>query len=402
MNDNNGYRELIRKYRNGSCTADELKRIRELIHTPEFLAALEQQWEAGIEQPFKTTELDRQRQFQQIMSGISMAKENNAIPTKTGKSLWSSIGFKVAACIAFCAFASLLYFLIQPKVGPGDSTALSDINSLVLPGKQTAQILFDDGTAVDLEKIVGDTTIVRPEFSVSKTRDGKITYHFHRGQNENRLVYNTIVTPKGGEYKLVLPDGTVVWLNAMTKLRYPVAFQSDTREVNLEGEAYFEVTKVTNLGKRVPFIVKTGEQSLEVLGTAFNISNYNQQVVTTLTEGKVKLIYAGNKVTEKFLVPNEQAKYDVRKATFTKDVVDPFYFMAWKNGNFAFDNASIYEVMGAISRWYDVDVHYHGDLDKVRFSGSISRYENIDKLLKTIALAGGVRFDRKERRVDVM
>ncbi|MNV37169.1 hypothetical protein D3C71_1286790 [compost metagenome] len=141
---------------------------------------------------------------------------------------------------------------------------------------------------------------------------------------------------------------------------------------------------------------------MEVLGTAFNISSYNQQVVTTLTEGKVKLTYAGAQVGEKFLIPNEQSRYDIKKAVFTKAVVDPFYFMAWKNGNFAFDNASIYEVMEAISRWYDVEIRYHGNLEKVRFSGSISRYENIDKLLKTIALAGGVRFERKERRVEVM
>jgi ferric-dicitrate binding protein FerR (iron transport regulator) len=401
MNENKEYSELITKYRSGSCNAAEIKRIRELVNEPEFLAALEEQWEKEVH--FVTeTAVGKERQFQDLLSRIRTDEKNIAIPDADRVVKPRRLWLKVAASISLCVFAASLYFYLQQPSTQTSERRVANHGSTVLPGRQTAQILFDDGTSVDLEEIVGDTTIVRPSFSVSKTKDGKITYHFSQGQAQNKLVYNTIVTPKGGEYKLVLPDGTQVWLNAMTKIRYPVNFHTQIREVDLEGEAFFEVTKVMNGGKRVPFIVKTGGQSLEVLGTAFNISSYNQQVVTTLTEGKVKLTYGGDQVGEKFLIPNEQSRYDIKKALFTKAVVDPFYFMAWKNGNFAFDNASIYEVMEAISRWYDVEIRYHGNLEKVRFSGSISRYENIDKLLKTIALAGGVSFERKERRVEVM
>ncbi|MGJ1434557.1 FecR family protein [Sphingobacterium siyangense] len=401
MNENKEYNELIKKYRRGSCNAAEMKRIRELVNDPKFIAALEEQWEKG-EHVVEETAIDKERQFQHILSRIRADRKIAAIPAVDSVVEPRRLWLKVAASVILGAFvASLYFYLQQPSIQTGERRLASQ-DSAVVPGRQTAQILFDDGTAVDLEKIIGDTTIVRTSFTVRKTKDGKITYHFPQGQAENKLVYNTIVTPKGGEYKLVLPDGTQVWLNAMTKIRYPINFRAQIREVDLEGEAYFEVTKVMNGGKRVPFIVKTGGQSLEVLGTAFNISSYNQQVVTTLTEGKVKLTYAGAQVGEKFLIPNEQSRYDIKKAVFTKAVVDPFYFMAWKNGNFAFDDASIYEVMEAISRWYDVEIRYHGNLEKVRFSGSISRYENIDKLLKTIALAGGVRFERKERRVEVM
>ncbi|MDR0262875.1 MAG: DUF4974 domain-containing protein [Sphingobacterium sp.] len=401
MNENNEYSELIVKYKSGSCSEEEIKRIRELEDNPDFIAALEEQWEQDV-LFVETAGIERERQFQQVLARIEEDEKIKVIPAVGEAASPKRRWLKVAASFVLCTLATSLYFYFQQPFRQTDAARLTSQDSTVVPGRQTAQILFDDGTSVDLEKINGDTTIVRPEFSVSKTKDGKITYHFPSGQRENRLVYNTIVTPRGGEYKLVLPDGTQVWLNAMTKIRYPITFQAHIREVNLEGEAFFEVTKVLNGDKRVPFIVKTGGQSLEVLGTAFNISNYNQQVVTTLTEGKVKLTYAGAQVGEKFLIPNEQSRYDIKKALFTKAVVDPFYFIAWKNGNFAFDNASIYEVMEAISRWYDVEIRYHGNLEKVRFSGSISRYENIDKLLKTIALAGGVRFERKERRVEVM
>lgn len=272
----------------------------------------------------------------------------------------------------------------------------------VLPGSQKAQIILENGERIDLENIKGDTIIDNGAFEIVKSTDGFISYRMKAGQIEtSRLVYNTILTPKGGEYRLLLPDGTKVWLNAMTKLKYPVHFTSRIREVELEGEAFFEVAKQTHQGKRVPFIIHSADQKLEVLGTVFNLQNYGNTIVTTLVEGSVKLSYNQADLGDHYLTPEDQMTFSASKQELKKIKVDPFYYCAWKDGNFAFDKTSIQEVMGIISRWYDVDVIFDSPLKDFRFSGTISRYEDINKLLQTIELVGGIHFQLKGRKIYV-
>ncbi|MNL45132.1 hypothetical protein D3C87_1677500 [compost metagenome] len=141
---------------------------------------------------------------------------------------------------------------------------------------------------------------------------------------------------------------------------------------------------------------------MEVLGTVFNLQHYGQKIVTTLLEGKVKLNFAGSDHEGQYLSPDEQATFDMASNRVKKIQVDPFYFSAWKDGKFAFEKTAIEEVMETISRWYDVEVIFKNELKDFQFSGTISKYEDINKLLQTIELVGGIHFQLKGRRIYVM
>lgn len=197
-----------------------------------------------------------------------------------------------------------------------------------------------------------------------------------------------------------MPDGSLVWINASSKLRYPLQWAAESRQIELQGEAFFQVNPKIVSGKPVPFIVQTGEQQLEVLGTSFNINSYEQDILTTLVEGEVKLW--SSRSPEKKLAPNQQASFNKARETIVTKSVDPIYAIAWKNGSFAFENNNIQEVMSQLSRWYDVEVDYRNDVSDVRFSGTISRFEQINTVLRLIELTGSVRFQIEGRRIVVM
>ncbi|NGF57303.1 FecR family protein [Parapedobacter sp. SGR-10] len=272
--------------------------------------------------------------------------------------------------------------------------------NIPLPGGNKAQILLADGNILDLETLKSDTLIQLDGYAIYKGADGQVTYHLDGRSDEKRVAYNTIVTPKGGEYKLLLSDGTYITVNAMSSLRYPIQFSGDRREVELlSGEAYFAVNKVSHQGTKLPFVVKTKEQILTVLGTEFNINTYSSGIVTTLVEGSVQL---ENKQHRVRLKPTDQAVYDTQHEQYDIYTVDPYYLTAWKDGKFAYEKASIAQVMADISRWYDVDIEYASSVQGTYFSGTISRFENIDKLLNTISLTGSIKFNREGRRVIVM
>ncbi|MDR2284525.1 MAG: FecR domain-containing protein, partial [Sphingobacterium sp.] len=268
----------------------------------------------------------------------------------------------------------------------------------VVPGGQRAHVLLADGRKIHLDSLEEGQSVVLDGYSIHKDRNGKIIYASLDGSDSP--IYNNIVTPIGGEYNVVLADGTEVYLNAASNLRYPIRFAKENREVELlEGEAYFEVNKVKEAGERVPFQVKSKGQVITVLGTAFNVNSYNKSIVTTLVEGSVKL---NSKQAEKYLKPAQQATLRPGSEDFAVMSVDPSYAVAWKSGLFAYENASIHQVMTDISRWYDIDIQFENIRNDSRFSGRLSRFENIDKLLNTISLTGSVNFKREGRRVFVM
>lgn len=208
------------------------------------------------------------------------------------------------------------------------------------------------------------------------------------------------MTPKGGEYKLSLPDGTQIWVNAASKVKYPLTFAATSREVELEGEAFFDVKNIGSGLDKLPFIVYTGGQKLEVLGTVFNVNSYGDNIHTTLVEGSVKLSYPDLKAH--YLKPSQQAKYNEVKNTVQIDKVDPFYTVAWKDGSFAFDNEDIRTVMETLARWYDVSIEYAPQVKDINFTGTISRYEQIDKVLELIELTKSLKFKVEGRRIVVM
>jgi transmembrane sensor len=213
--------------------------------------------------------------------------------------------------------------------------------------------------------------------------------------------FYTISTPKGGQYQVLLADGTKVWLNAASTLKYPSSFNGGKRVVEFEGEGYFEVVSDEQNGKKMPFIVKTPQQEIEVLGTGFNVNNYLDEkvVTTTLLHGRVNVF---SKATGKqmSLKPNQQSTISASGTDMEVKDIDAETSVAWKNGYFKFDEADIWVVMRQLSRWYDIDVEVDKSVPALNFSGKIKRSESFKSLLDQLSYFG-VRFEVKGRKVFV-
>jgi ferric-dicitrate binding protein FerR (iron transport regulator) len=252
--------------------------------------------------------------------------------------------------------------------------------------------------------------------TVVKLKNGQLVYKTGNDKSAGKadeVAYNTLSTPKGGEYKIVLPDGSEVWLNAESSITYPTTFNAKERKVQVTGEAYFEVAKLVTVkdGKRVPFLVdiknkKTGGNlgQVQVLGTHFNINAYEDEkaVKTTLLEGKVKFVTTTNVSTENtasaILSPGEQA---VVHGDVQVKKVDVNNVMAWKNGVFHFEKADIQTVMRQLSRWYDVEVEYKREIKDDSLFFEVKRNTNLSDVLKVLNLAGGAKFSIEDKKIIV-
>jgi ferric-dicitrate binding protein FerR (iron transport regulator) len=207
------------------------------------------------------------------------------------------------------------------------------------------------------------------------------------------LQYNTLSTARGEQYQITLSDGTKVWLNAATTLTFPASFASQAeRAVEVNGEAYFEVAA----DPARPFKVRTRQQQIQVLGTSFNVNTYADEpfATTTLLRGAVSI--NGTQV----LKPGQQA-VSTENGTLKITTVNTDGIIAWKNGYFEFNDENIYEVMRKIARWYDVEVIYEGDIPTNEMEGTISRFENVSKVLNTIEKAGLLKFRINEKKIYV-
>lgn len=266
----------------------------------------------------------------------------------------------------------------------------------IKPEGQHAVLYLADGASVDLG--LRDSIAVRTEtgVEVEMTGENSLAYKPRKTQPQKQEEvpeeYNTLVTPRGSEYSLTLADGTQVWLNAASRLRFFTSDRGRERRVWLEGEAYFEVAH----DARRPFIVESGGQSIRVLGTRFNINSYegDRAIYTTLVEGSVAIapLTGGDAVT---LEPGQQAEYSRRNGgAIAVKAVDTSLATAWMNGSFIFAHASVTEIMENLSRWYSFEFEVSPLLDGLRFSGQFPRCENLDKILSIIASTGtGMQID---------
>ena len=220
-----------------------------------------------------------------------------------------------------------------------------------------------------------------------------IKYNRKDTMNLSTVEYNTLVIPRGGEYELELADGTRVWLNTESKLRYPVAFTGEERRVEMDGEVYFEVAK----NREKPFVVTVNGVDIRVLGTSFNVSAYQEDVVTTLVTGKVQLKKGDEQVV---LLPNQQAIWSDDK--FKVKQVDARNYVLWKEGIFYFEDVDLETILDDMARWYNVTIFYvNPTLKKMKFSVEIKRYEDINEILRRIEQTKRVKFEIKDRTINV-
>ena len=272
-----------------------------------------------------------------------------------------------------------------------ESKKLSDREPVsVMPGKPQAQLVMADGKLIDL---VEQTGVIKGENVLIHNTRKQISYEDVVHLEEERVVYNEVRVPRGGEYQVKLSDGTLVYLNSLTRLRFPVLFSGQTRVVELEGEAYFEVAKDVEK----PFIVKTGTYDVQVLGTHFNISTYEEEstVETTLVEGAVAI--SGEGIEGKIVLkPDEQFVFDRESGKCGVKSVDVSYFVAWKDGKFRFRDVRLEDIMRAVERWYNVQVVYEDESVKnLRFGFNMSRHETIEPLLNIFELNGKVKINKE-------
>lgn len=263
-------------------------------------------------------------------------------------------------------------------------------------GAKKAILVLEDGKKVDLTK--KNNKEITQSGAIIKVDEQELVYKVHDSvkyrQSEEK--YNTIVIPKAGEYSFTLADGTRVWVNSDTKLKYPVKFIGNKRLVYLEGEAYFEVTK----DKSKPFIVKTfSGMEVEVLGTKFNVDAYkeNEKIKTTLISGKVRV---SKDKESSILKPNQQAIYERISNKIVKKEVEAYRYIAWKDGKFLFENERLEDIMIKLSRWYDVEVFFmNQEVMDFHFTGDMERYGDISTILRMIEKSTNIKFRIKNNTI---
>lgn len=377
---------------------------------PELHAFMQKVWDSQpMEKPF--SDLQSGMLYKRI---ISDQRFSGQAVKKRGvrQVLWKRIAVAAAVLITV---SMGLFFYINKNALPGIKGGITSKQD-IKPGAHNAVLTLADGRKIILNDASSGKLADQGGVSVTKTADGQLVYEVSaKGKAAIATGYNTIETPNGGQYQVNLPDGTKVWLNAASTLKFPSDFaHQNKRVVELSGEGYFEVAQVKlavtgrKAPRKMPFIVKTNEQAVEVLGTHFNISCYTNdaETRTSLLEGAVKVSALtkaiGSKLSnaEIMLKPGQQAllnanELSVKNADVASDV-------AWKNGYFVFKNEEMRSIMRKIARWYNVDVVFSNDFASRRFEGSISRFKNISEVLRKFELTGDIHFKIEERRITVM
>ena len=326
-----------------------------------------------------------QERGRQLMESRWGAVKSHTVQ-KTGRWItWS----KYAAVIVL--FVSIgIFGLVNEEKQEVENGTVAQIEH----GSMKAQLVLANGKKVDLRP---ETSLQLEEVGGTRilTSDNRIKYSGKdslAGQSAE-VKYNTLIVPRGGEFSLELADGTRVWLNAESRLRYPVAFTGKERKVEMEGEVYFEVAK----NKEKPFIVTVNGVDIRVLGTSFNVSAYQEDVVTTLVEGKVQLKKGNEQV---ILSPNQQAIWSDDE--FRVKQVDARNYVLWKEGIFYFEDVDLETILDDMARWYNVNVFYMNPaLKEMKFSVEIRRYGDINEILRRIGQTKRVKFEIKDRTINV-
>ena len=382
--------DLIFKYLNGKLSDDEQQ-------------ALQNWLDADIANQIMLTELQSKEKmeeglqfFESVDHQASWENINNQIDNPVFQhSVWSFTKyFKYAAAILITGIFG--YAFLHKKDNTVKTIAKTQkpqvLKNDVLPGGNKATLTLGDGSVITLEDMENGSFKKENGVKISK-KEGQLVYEILPTENSSAITYNTINTPTGGQYEILLPDGSKVWLNSRSSLHFPTAFSGNERKVQLTGEGYFEISK----NKNMPFIVEAGKTHVEVLGTHFNVMAYDNEAVskTTLLEGSVKV---GNGDNKKILSPGQQAAVGSQIRVRTVDIEEA---IAWKEGYFQFDNEDLTTIMRQLQRWYDVDVVNEKQIPDKHFTAMISRNNTLSKVLKMLEMSGELKFEIEDKRITI-
>lgn len=374
---------LMEKYSGNSITKEELEVLLSMARAGQFDEAftqvLEQQWEEA-----KAVKEETGIDWDAKLDARLLAHKQTFETPVVRKRKWF---YYAAAVLLFAAGTGIFFLTSNNKSSQKNKAAALALNAdtiIIQPGSDGAVLTLSDGRSIVLDS-AGNGLVATQGDARILNNSGCIRYD-ERPDIPSEELYNKLTTAKGKQFHLVLSDGTKVWLNAASSIRYPTVFTKETRRVQITGEAYFEVAHTNQKKNAQPFVVQftnaagyNGE--VQVLGTHFNINAYNDEaaVKTTLLEGKVKVALNNQSV---LLAPGQQAAVNKYGRINTAAGIDMDAVVAWKNGYFSFNETDMPTMMRQISRWYDVEIEYAGAIPQRRFGGEISRNSNATQVLK--------------------
>ncbi|HWI93051.1 MAG TPA: FecR domain-containing protein [Flavisolibacter sp.] len=381
---------LIEKYQSGTATEEELNQLNEWYHSFD---------DSKVEVTLQIN--DSEQKLKDRIQTRLLQTIHQEKPVVKRPSRWRA----PAVAAAMLIIIGSVYFLLNSKTKSPEvtvkQTAQAAEQSLIRAGGNKAILTLADGSSIVLDTASNGMLSDLGSVKIQKLQNGLLAYTINGKQitENDAAFYNTITTPRGGQYQVTLTDGTKVWLNAASSIRFPVVFSGKERRVQITGEAYFEVAKNKNL----PFRVQAAGSEIEVLGTHFNVNAYADEasVKTTLLEGLVKVSASSSKnLSPKFIEPGQQASVDNEGMINVKDQADVEEAVAWKNGRFQFKSTDIRSILRQLSRWYDVDVVYQGNVN-LHFTGLLSRNEPVDTIFKKLELTGAIHFKTEGKTIIV-
>ena len=382
---------LVKKYLTGTITPEERRRLNEWYHsfndTEAELTANNNDTEEQLADRIK------KRLFETIHN------QNPQVISKP-KGKWQIPAAAAAGVLIVLSIG--LYFMFSHagakqeivKKAPTEKILKNDI----APGGNKAVLTLANGSTILLDSSSNGILAQQGNIKIQKLAGGLLAYNINgkRITQNDKAFYNTISTPRGGEYQVTLSDGTKVWLDAASSIRFPVVFTGKERKVVITGEAYFEVVK----NKDMPFKVEANSTEIVDLGTHFNVNAYNDEasIKATLLEGKVKV--SVHDQPPAFLIPGQQADINKEGKIKVLDNVDTDVAVAWMHGHFQFKSADIQSILRQIARWYDVDIVYEGNVD-LHFTGQLNKNLNVSKIFETLSLTNEVHFKIEDKKIIV-
>lgn len=364
INNKEQFELLVHKYIAGTITEAENAELKTLLDQEAYALELDRIFQESFreseEAAVNWSDNDRQVFVNKLMD--KARSKENASPVR--RMHW----LKYAAAVILVAGLGTIAFIFtkQEKEQPAIAeTEQSSEKQEIAPGGEKAVLKLADGTIIHLDNAAKGQVAEQGGVEVVKLASGQIAYRVKQLKNKE-VMWNTMSTPRGGQYQLILPDGTHVWLNAASSITYPTAFTGNKREIKIKGEVFLEVAK----NKQKPFFVNINDKStIRVLGTSFNINSYDNEenITTTLVEGSIQI----NKNI--VLKPGQQAVQLKAADDIVVSEADVEKALAWKNGWFNFNGASLYDVMRQLERWYDIDVKYEGEIPQVTFKGKMDK-----------------------------
>ena len=389
------------------CKIEEMKDLNEYIEDIPRLIASDLQGEITPEEKVRLEgwirENEKNREvYERLRAGRERSRRREAVRELNKRAAWERVNkvtggrrlFPLVKVMKYAAGIVLPLLCVGVAfhfLGKKEKTIVAKVENVVeiKPGEMKAELELARGERLLLGVNLQDS--LTNENGVDILKDGQGISYQGESVGKEELAYNTLKVPRGGEFKVKLQDGTVVYVNSASRLRYPVKFTGEERRVYLSGEAYFEVEK----NEGMPFVVEMEEGEIRVLGTQFNARSYKEekQQLTTLVSGKVLLTSKQGKSVE--LTPGDQGV--IGEKGISKGKVDVYPYTAWKDGNFVFRKQRLEDIMNIVERWYDVKVVFVDDwCREVSFSGNVRRYDGFNKLVEMLEVTGSVKFNIKD------